>query len=32
MTIWPVSTRVNEPDNDDAAMLERLRPRASRVL
>ena len=22
MTIWPISTRLNKPDNDDAAMLE----------
>ena len=25
MTMWPISTRVNKPDNDDAAILERTR-------
>jgi putative SOS response-associated peptidase YedK len=24
MTMWPISTRVNKPDNDDAAILERV--------
>jgi hypothetical protein len=23
MTMWPISTRVNTPDNDDPALLER---------
>ena len=23
MTMWPISTRVNKPENDDAAILER---------
>jgi putative SOS response-associated peptidase YedK len=24
MTMWPISTRVNKPENDDAAILERI--------
>ena len=24
MTMWPISTRVNKPDNDDASILDRL--------
>ena len=24
MTMWPISTRVNEPDNDDASILDRV--------
>jgi putative SOS response-associated peptidase YedK len=24
MTMWPISTRVNKPENDDAAILERV--------
>ena len=25
MTMWPISTRVNKPDNDDPGILERLK-------
>ena len=24
MTMWPISTRVNKPENDDASILDRL--------
>ena len=26
MTMWPISTRVNKPENDDASILDRLPP------
>jgi hypothetical protein len=29
---WPVSTRVNQPANDEPALLERMAPRQSRLL
>ena len=29
---WPVSTRVNRPQNDDPALLDRVAPRQSRLL
>jgi putative SOS response-associated peptidase YedK len=32
MTIWPISTRVNKPDNDDPAILDELAPEAPSLL
>jgi putative SOS response-associated peptidase YedK len=29
MTMWPISERVNKPDNDDAAILEPAPPEAA---
>jgi putative SOS response-associated peptidase YedK len=32
MTMWPISTRVNKPDNDDPAILDALAPEESSLL
>jgi putative SOS response-associated peptidase YedK len=31
MTLWPVSTRVNKPTNDDASILNLLKPQVGEV-